>query len=80
MAKLVAENAREYPSLFEETVQMWVYEEEVTIPKESRHYTGSEQPQKLSGIINTVHENVKYLPNITLPSNVVANPDLAEAC
>jgi len=80
MAKLVAENVREYPSLFEETVQMWVYEEEVTIPKESRHYTGSEQPQKLSGIINTVHENVKYLPNITLPSNVVANPDLADAC
>ncbi|PSN60620.1 glycerol-3-phosphate dehydrogenase-like protein [Corynespora cassiicola Philippines] len=84
MAKLVAENVKENPSLFEQTVQMWVFEEEVTIPKESRHYdAGSElanKPQKLSQLINTVHENVKYLPNITLPPNVVANPDLPDSC
>ncbi|KAH9860426.1 Glycerol-3-phosphate dehydrogenase [NAD(+)] [Plenodomus biglobosus] len=80
MAKLVAENVKENPSLFEETVQMWVYEEDVTIPKESQHYNGADQPQKLSELINTVHENVKYLPNITLPPNVVANPDLPDSC
>ncbi|KAF2797661.1 NAD-dependent glycerol-3-phosphate dehydrogenase [Melanomma pulvis-pyrius CBS 109.77] len=83
MSKLVAENVKENPTLFEETVQMWVYEEDVVIPKESRHYdAGSEtanKPQKLSHLINTIHENVKYLPNITLPPNVVANPDVVDS-
>jgi len=37
------------------------------------------EEKKLSEIINTTHENVKYLPGVTLPSNVVAVPDLAEA-
>lgn len=80
MAKLVAESVKENPNLFEETVQMWVFEENVTIPKDSRHFTGDDKPQKLSDIINNVHENVKYLPNITLPSNVIANPDLPSSC
>lgn len=80
MAKLVAENVKANPTLFEETVQMWVFEEEVTISKDSRHYNGSDKPEKLSEIINKVHENVKYLPNITLPPNVVANPDLPASC
>lgn len=35
--------------------------------------------QKLTEIINTKHENVKYLPGITLPSNLIAIPDLKEA-
>jgi glycerol-3-phosphate dehydrogenase (NAD+) len=80
MAKLVAENTKANPSLFEETVQMWVYEEDYVIPKNSRHYTGSDKPEKLSQLVNTLHENVKYLPNITLPPNVVANTDLPDAC
>jgi glycerol-3-phosphate dehydrogenase (NAD+) len=80
MAKLVAENTKAYPNLFEETVQMWVYEEEYIIPKDSRHYAGSDKPEKLSQLVNTLHENVKYLPNITLPPNVVANTDLPDAC
>ena len=46
---------------------MWVYEEMV-------------EGQKLSEIINTKHENVKYLPGIPLPENIVAVPDLATAC
>lgn len=83
MSKLVAENVKEHPTLFEETVNMWVFEEDVTIPKESKHYDlGSEtanKPQKLSQLINTIHENVKYLPGITLPSNVVANPDVVDS-
>jgi glycerol-3-phosphate dehydrogenase (NAD+) len=80
MAKLVAETVKENPALYEETIRMWVYEEEVTIPKDSRHYKGNDKPEKLSEIINTHHENVKYLPNITLPSNVVAVTDLPESC
>jgi glycerol-3-phosphate dehydrogenase (NAD+) len=80
MSKLVAENVKANPNLFEQTVHMWVFEEEVTIPQDSRHYNPSSElckgPQKLSHVINTVHENIKYLPNITLPSNVIANPDL----
>jgi len=80
MAKLVAENVKEHPSLFEETVQMWVFEEDYTFSKDSPHYSGSDKPEKLSQIINKVHENVKYLPNIKLPSNVVANPDLPDSC
>lgn len=83
MSKLVAENVKANPTLFEQEVQMWVYEEEVTIPKESRHYDpGSEtsnKPQKLSQLVNTLHENIKYLPGITLPPNVVANPDLPDS-
>ena len=80
MAKFVAENTRDHPELFEEVVQMWVFEEDVTIAKDSRHYTGSDKPEKLSQVINKVHENVKYLPNITLPSNIVANPDVVSSC
>lgn len=84
MAKLVAENVTTNPTLFEETVSVWVYEEEVTLPKESRHFDpGSElatKPQKLSELFNKLHENVKYLPGITLPPNVVANPDLVDSC
>lgn len=84
MAKLVAENVVAHPNLFEEKVHMWVFEEQVTIPKDSRHYDASslsaDQPQKLSELINRVHENVKYLPNITLPPNVIANPDLVDSC
>ncbi len=80
MAKFVAENTREHPELFEEIVQMWVFEEEITLAKDSRHYAGSDKPEKLSQVINKVHENVKYLPNITLPTNIVANPDLVNSC
>ena len=59
---------------------MWVYEEQVEISKTSRHYDQSSPlcngPQKLTDVINTVHENIKYLPNITLPENLHANPSL----
>jgi glycerol-3-phosphate dehydrogenase (NAD+) len=60
---------------------MWVYEEEVTIPESSPHYNSSKgnAPQKLTDIINTYHENVKYLPNIALPKNLIANPSVEDA-
>ena len=80
VAKLVAENTREHPDLFEEDVQMWVYEENVVIPSDSPHYDAAvgDQPQKLTSVINTCHENVKYLPKIQLPPNIVANPSLLD--
>ncbi|KAF2099161.1 glycerol-3-phosphate dehydrogenase [Rhizodiscina lignyota] len=83
IAKVIAENTTANPDLFEEEVQMWVYEEEVKIPKKSRHFhpgVGSlDVPHKLSALINEIHENVKYLPDISLPHNVVANPSLEDS-
>jgi len=46
---------------------MWVFEEIV-------------DGRKLTEIINTEHENVKYLKGISLPTNVEAVADIAEAC
>jgi len=83
IAKIVAENAAEHSNLFEREVQMWVFEEEVTVPKESKHYKeGSDmatKPQKITELINRLHENVKYLPGVPLPHNIVANPDIKDA-
>ncbi|PTB76377.1 NAD-dependent glycerol-3-phosphate dehydrogenase [Trichoderma longibrachiatum ATCC 18648] len=81
IAKIIAENTRANKELFEEEVQMWVYEEDVSIPKSSPHYDEAigDAPQKLTHIINQYHENVKYLPGIALPSNIVANPSLVDA-
>lgn len=70
IATKVGPNCERLP-YFESQVNMWVYEEMITVDGESR---------KLTEIINTRHENVKYLPGITLPTNVVAVADLAEAC
>lgn len=36
--------------------------------------------KKLTEIINTEHENRKYLPGVKLPENVTAIPDIKEAC
>jgi glycerol-3-phosphate dehydrogenase (NAD+) len=83
IAKIVAENAKTNTALFEPEVQMWVFEEEVTLRKDSKHYSPqsplSQGPQKLTKLINEFHENVKYLPNIALPPNVIANPSLTDA-
>ena len=83
IAKVVAENVQEQDEVFELEVQMWVYEEEYQIPKDSKHYEAGSalctKPQKLTELINGLHENVKYLPNIPLPKNIVANPDIGDA-
>ncbi|KAI9500737.1 glycerol-3-phosphate dehydrogenase [Coemansia sp. RSA 1358] len=63
-ARIIAENVTKLPS-FDNTVKIWVYEEIV-------------DGKKLTEIINTHHENVKYLPGHKLPHNVVAVPDAAE--
>ncbi|KKA29660.1 hypothetical protein TD95_002815 [Thielaviopsis punctulata] len=81
IAKIVAENCAENPDVFEKEVQMWVYEENITLPRTSPYYDEKigETPQKLTHIINTHHENVKYLPGIKLPANLVANPSVQDA-
>lgn len=60
---------------------MWVFEEQVSIPKSSSHYDpqAPDKKEKLSELINSLHENVKYLPGIKLPENVVANPSLVDS-
>ncbi|KAL8821515.1 MAG: hypothetical protein Q9191_007293, partial [Dirinaria sp. TL-2023a] len=60
-----------------------VYEEEITVPSTSKHYDPeskfSTQPHQLTKLINHFHENVKYLPNIALPANLIATPSLKES-
>ena len=46
--------------MFEDIVQMYTYEELVN-------------GRKLTEIINTEHENVKYLPGYKLPENIVSD-------
>lgn len=60
---------------------MWVFEEDVQIPKDSKHYSpaNGDKKEKLTTLINKYHENVKYLPGIALPTNIVANPSVEEA-
>ncbi|MGH0185658.1 UNVERIFIED_CONTAM: hypothetical protein FKN15_018652, partial [Acipenser sinensis] len=65
IAKIVGVNAAALDK-FDKTVRMWVFEEMVN-------------GRKLTEIINTDHENVKYLPGHKLPPNVVAVPDVVDA-
>ena len=66
IAKVVAENTVQNPHLFSKDVNMWVFEEMI-------------DGEKLTEIINTKHQNVKYLPGIDLPHNLVANPSLFDS-
>lgn len=59
IAKIIGNNALEHPELFNREVLMWVFEELI-------------DGEKLTEIINTKHQNVKYLPGIDLPTNVVS--------
>ncbi|XP_071103225.1 glycerol-3-phosphate dehydrogenase [NAD(+)], cytoplasmic-like [Haliotis cracherodii] len=67
IAKIIGYNVQRQPDEFEKKVKMYMYEEIV-------------DGRKLTEIVNTDHENVKYLPGIKLPENVVAIPDVIEAC
>lgn len=66
VAKIAGNNALNNPEQFEREVCMWVYEELV-------------DGERLTEIINTRHENVKYLPGKKLPENVVAVPEPEKA-
>ncbi|RAK72283.1 glycerol-3-phosphate dehydrogenase family protein [Aspergillus fijiensis CBS 313.89] len=77
IAKIIAENTNEHPDLFDKEVRMWVFDEDIEIPESSKHHSKlGGQKRKLTEVINQVHENVKYLPDIALPDNVMADPDL----
>ena len=65
IAKIVGRNVLRHEG-FDPQVRMWTFEEVV-------------QGQRLTEIINTRHENIKYLPNVKLPENVVAVPELKVA-
>ncbi|ELU01876.1 hypothetical protein CAPTEDRAFT_220756 [Capitella teleta] len=65
IAKIVGNNVTASAN-FHNRVPMYVYEEMIN-------------GEKLTEIINTKHENVKYLPGFKLPENVVAVPDIVEA-
>ncbi|KAL8621714.1 hypothetical protein ACOMHN_061849 [Nucella lapillus] len=66
IAKIVGNNVKD-SSQFEKEVRMWMFEEKVN-------------GRNLTEIVNTDHENVKYLPGVKLPANVVAIPEVADAC
>lgn len=57
MAKIIGNNVKKLQK-FAPMVKMWVFEEMV-------------DGRKLTDIINSDHENVKYLPGHKLPDNVV---------
>ncbi|KAF8543566.1 NAD-dependent glycerol-3-phosphate dehydrogenase N-terminus-domain-containing protein [Trichophaea hybrida] len=81
ISKIVAENTQVHPNIFEPEVFMWVFEEHYKLPSDHPKYDASKHssPQKLTTLINDLHENVKYLPSINLPNNVIATPDIKEA-
>nr|XP_061789298.1 glycerol-3-phosphate dehydrogenase 1-like protein isoform X2 [Nerophis lumbriciformis] len=56
IARIIGNNAKSL-QCFATTVKMWVFEENVN-------------GRKLTDIINTEHENVRYLPGYKLPDNV----------
>lgn len=66
IAKVIAENTNEKHTIFQRQVKMWIYDEKI-------------DGVNLSEIINTKHENVKYLPGVTLPNNLHAEPDIVKA-
>lgn len=66
IAKILGKNVVERKEKFNPEVKMYMYEEMI-------------DGRKLTEIVNTEHENIKYLPGIKLPENVVAVPDLLEA-
>lgn len=58
IAKILGKNVVERKEKFNPEVKMYMYEEMI-------------DGRKLTEIVNTEHENVKYLPGIKLPENVV---------
>ena len=63
IAKVLAENALSRPHLFSHYVKMWVYQEQI-------------DGKNLTDIINIQNVNIKYLPGVKLPPNLVAEPSL----
>jgi glycerol-3-phosphate dehydrogenase (NAD+) len=69
IAKIIAGNTARHDE-FNDALNVWMFEEQIEHKGKKR---------KLSELFNETKENVKYLPGITLPSNVIAEPDLKKA-
>jgi len=69
IAKIIAGNTHRHAE-FADELNVWMFEEEV-------QHRG--QKRKLSELFNETKENVKYLPGVTLPAHVKAQPDLKQA-
>jgi len=69
-ARIVAQNTARHTSVFDSEVKMWTFEEQITHDGKAR---------KLTEVINSTNENVKYLPGIKLGKNLVAEPDLLKS-
>ena len=80
IATIIGPNVAQRSTLFEPIVHMWVYEEMVSVPPSLQSSNRNNEKQKLTEVINTYHENVKYLPNVPLPHNIVATPSIETAC
>jgi len=92
VAKLVAENTRERKDWITE-VKMQIVDEIILTEEDMYGISSLSQSgngsvvsmpaggfgSKLSDIINKEHENVKYLPGMKLPENLVAEPDMQVA-
>ncbi|KAK8803538.1 hypothetical protein WA158_001232 [Blastocystis sp. Blastoise] len=64
ISMLISQNVNKY-KVFNKEVKMWVFEEQIG-------------DRKLTDIINTEHENVKYLPGHKLGENIIAVPDVVD--
>jgi glycerol-3-phosphate dehydrogenase (NAD+) len=69
IAKIIAQNTAQHAE-FHDTVSMWMFEEQV-------EHRGVKR--KLSEVFNEGKENIKYLPGIQLPQNIMAEPDVKKA-
>lgn len=66
IARRIAINVLHSP-IFHSEVQLWIHDEEIN-------------GENLTDIINTRHENVKYLPGVQLPCEIIASNDLESVC
>lgn len=94
LAKIAAENVGKRNDEFHREVRMWVRQKHVSLPQSSparqmgpfvqrmtrglaltrRQVNG----KKLTDVINRTHQNSRYLPDISLPRNLVAVPHLRD--
>lgn len=65
VARIIGQNVEEKQHMFHSKVKMFVRETEIG-------------GCPLTEIINTRHENVKYMPGYKIPRNVIAMPDLVD--
>ncbi|KAJ3340282.1 Glycerol-3-phosphate dehydrogenase [Entophlyctis luteolus] len=76
VGKIMAENVKLRPDVFDPEVRMLHY---ILLPTTQWVFEEMINGDRLTSIINEKNENVKYLPNIKLPQNLIAHPTLLNA-